>query len=71
MEGETELEMVRRHVREGEGQVQRQSELLARLQERGAWTDMIDMAVILLEQFEDIQRLHKAHLTRLEARLAC
>ena len=64
MEGETELEMVRRHVREGEGQVQRQSELLARLQERGAPTDL---AVILLEQFEDIQRLHKEHLTRLEA----
>lgn len=67
MEGETELEMVQRHVREGGGQVQRQSELLARLQERGAPTDM---AVILLEQFEDTQRLHKAHLTRLESEAA-
>ena len=67
MKGETELEMVQRHVREGGGQVQRQSELLARLQEQGAPTAM---AVILLEQFEDIQRLHKAHLTKLEAKAA-
>ncbi len=40
MEGETELEMIRRHIREGEGVLKRQGELLARLRERGAPTDL-------------------------------
>ena len=68
MEGETELEMVRRYVREGKGQVQQQGELLARLQDQGAPTDV---AVTLLKLFKDIQRQHEAHLTRLEAGSAC
>ena len=67
MKGETEIEMVQRHVREGGGHVQRQGELLARLQEQGAPTAM---AVILLEQFEDIQRLHEAHLAKLGTKAA-
>ena len=63
MEGETELEMVRRHVREGLGHLKRQGELIIRLQERGAPTAM---AVALLEQFRDYQRQHEAHLARLQ-----
>lgn len=63
MEGETELEMVRRHIREGEGHLKRQGELLARLRERGAPTDL---AITLLEQFKDFQRQHEAHLIRLQ-----
>lgn len=63
MEGGTELEMVRRHVREGEGHLGRQSEVIARPQKRGTPTDM---AFALLEQFADYQRQHKEHLTRLD-----
>lgn len=63
MEGETELEMVQRHIREGEGHLRRQGELITRLQELGAPTDI---ATSLLEQFTDCQRQHKEHLTRLQ-----
>ena len=65
--GETELQMVQRHVREGEAHVQRQGEIVAEMRERGAPTDM---AISLLEQFQDILRLHKAHLAKLKAREA-
>jgi hypothetical protein len=65
MEGETESEMVRRHVREGEGHVKRQTEVIARLQKRGASTDM---AKALLDRFNELQHLHLAHLARVEAR---
>lgn len=63
MKRETDLEMVRRHVREGEVHVKRQEEIIAELKLRGAPTDV---AVILLEQFEDVLRQHKAHLKRLQ-----
>ena len=63
MERETELEMVRRHIREGEGHLTRQAALITRLRERGVPTDM---AIALLEQFTDYQRQHVAHLTRLQ-----
>ena len=64
MEGETELEMVRRHVREGEMHVKRQGEIVAELKEQGA---PVDMAVALLNQFQNLLRQHKEHLARLEA----
>jgi hypothetical protein len=64
--GETELQMVQRHVREGEAHVQRQREIVTEMWERrGAPTDI---AVTLLEAFQDTLRQHKAHLVRLEAR---
>jgi hypothetical protein len=63
--GETELQMVQRHVREGEAHVQRQSEIVTKMWERGAPTDM---AVTLLEAFQEILCQHKAHLGRIEAR---
>jgi hypothetical protein len=63
--GETELQMVQRHVREGEAHVQRQREIVTKMWERGAPTDI---AVTLLEAFQDTLRQHKAHLVRLEAR---
>ncbi len=56
MDSETELDMVRRHVREGEGHVKRQGEIVAELHAQGAPTDM---AITLLEQFKDLQRQHK------------
>jgi ATP-dependent protease HslVU (ClpYQ) peptidase subunit len=62
--GETELQMVQRHVREGEAHVQRQREVVTKMWERGAPTDI---AVTLLEAFQDTLRQHKAHLVRLEA----
>ncbi len=60
-EDETELEMVQRHVREGEAHVERQREIVAEVQARGEPTEM---AVTLLAEFEDLLRLHKAHLAR-------
>jgi ATP-dependent protease HslVU (ClpYQ) peptidase subunit len=62
--GETELQMVQRHVREGEAHVQRQREIVTKMWERGAPTDI---AVTLLEAFQETLRQHKAHLSRLEA----
>ena len=56
--------MVQRHVQQGADHVKRQCEIVAELRERGQPTAL---AIILLEQFEDLQRQHKAHLTRLEA----
>ncbi len=37
--GETELQTVQRHIREGEGHVQRQREIIIEMGERGAQTD--------------------------------
>jgi hypothetical protein len=62
--GETELEMVRRHVREGQTHVERQRELLAQLR---AKDEPSTMAETLLSQFETSQRQHEAHLARLES----
>jgi hypothetical protein len=62
---ETELQMVQRHVREGEAHVQRQREIVTKMRERGAPTDI---AVTLLEAFQDTLRQHRAHLGRIEAR---
>jgi hypothetical protein len=64
VKGETELQMVQRHIREGEAHVQRQHEIVAETRKRGVSTDM---AVTLLELFQDTLSLHKAHLVRIEA----
>lgn len=63
--GESPIEMVRRHVRQGERQVAEQRALLADLQRRGRPTEMAEQ---LLANFESIQAEHMAHLARLEAR---
>ena len=55
--------MVQRHIREGEGHVQRQREIVIEMGERGAQTDV---AFSLLEQFQSTLRLHKEHLFRFE-----
>jgi hypothetical protein len=62
---ETELGMVRRHVREGEGHLANQRALIARL--RAAHLP-IEEAEALLTNFEDLQKQHGAHLARVEAK---
>lgn len=60
---ETELEMARRHVREGAAILARQRAVVVELSERGADTTQ---AETLLTNFEDLQRQHEDHLARLE-----
>ena len=60
---ETELEMVRRHIREGAGQLASQRFLIARMRMNGISTDE---AETLLATFEDTQRQHEAHLARID-----
>lgn len=62
-EKETELELVRHHVREGAGHVARQRKIVAGLH---ADAFLTEIAKQLLVVFEDAQRLHMAHLARLE-----
>jgi ribosomal 50S subunit-associated protein YjgA (DUF615 family) len=60
---ETELEMVRRHIREGAGQLASQRFLIARMRMNGIPTEE---AEALLATFEDSHRQHEAHLARIE-----
>lgn len=64
---ESELEMVRRHVREGARHVANQRALIVRLKERALPTGE---AEALLTTFEDSQRQHEAHLAMAEAKLS-
>ena len=59
---ETELEMVKRHVLEGERHLANQVELIDWLKERGYPTEIAER---LLTNLEDMQRLHLEHLARL------
>ena len=45
--GETELEMVERHVRQGENQVERQRENIADLEVRGRPTRVAELTIYL------------------------
>ena len=63
---ETDLEMVRRHVRQGEVHVARQHEMVAKLRANG-W--LTEAALRLLATLEATQQQHKAHLARLEGDL--
>ena len=56
---ETEFEMVRRHIREGAGQLAQQRFLIARMRISGITTEE---AETLLATFEDNQGQHEAHL---------
>jgi hypothetical protein len=60
---ETELAMVQRHVREGEGHLANQRALIARLKTSRLPTEE---AETLLSNFEDLQHQHEAHLARVE-----
>jgi hypothetical protein len=62
---ETELEMVRRHVREGEARVTRQREIVAGLP---GDSDLRDMAESFLGDLENVLRQHKVHLARIEGK---
>lgn len=62
MQGEAELEMVRRHVAQGERHVQQQLALIARLERLGLDTLT---AQELLADFERTLDLHKAYQERL------
>ncbi|MRI56777.1 hypothetical protein D8770_22855 [Methylobacterium sp. DB1607] len=64
-EGETELQMVTRHVRQGAGHVAKQRALIARLRADGL---PVEEAEALLVTFEDMQRQHEEHLARIEAK---
>ncbi len=63
--GETELEMVRRHLREGLESLDRQRETIERLQIRGFPTAE---ARRFLATFEEIMAMHGEHLARLQAK---
>ena len=64
---ETELEMVRRHVREGVIIVADQRARIAHLTASGLSTETAEATLV---NFEDIQRLHEEHLARIETRRA-
>lgn len=61
------LEMAERHVREGQGHVERQRVLVSELGRDGHDTVR---AVELLQQFEELQALHIADRDRLRGELA-
>jgi hypothetical protein len=61
--GETELEMVMRHVRQGREHLARQLQLIQRLNAKGLRTGEAER---LLSNMEDLQRLHEAHLAYLQ-----
>lgn len=61
--GETEIEMVQRHVREGEGHVAHQRELVNSLPPE---SELAETARMLLVEFEETQEMHCAHLARLQ-----
>ncbi|TNC05403.1 hypothetical protein FF100_35735 [Methylobacterium terricola] len=64
-EGETELDMVRRHVENGARHIAKQRTLVARLRRKGLPTDE---AEALLAIFEDLQHQHQDHLARIGKR---
>ena len=60
--GEIELEMVQRHVREGEKHVSRQIEIIAEMKLRKQLTDLAQRVLFNLEH---CQRNHLDHLEHL------
>ena len=62
-EKENDLQMVRRHVRQGAARVVRQFQLVAQLRADERPTEAAEQ---LLANFEEIQWQHEAHLARLE-----
>jgi len=64
---ETELEMARRHVAEGERHVRLQEQIIAHLQGLGADTTIAQQ---LKGQFEELLVMHRQHLAKLERPLS-
>ena len=60
--GETEIEMVERHIRGGEGHVARQREIVASLPPD---SDLAETARQLLTLLEESLKNHREHLVRL------
>ena len=63
--GETELQMVQRHVADGKRHIADQRALITKLERMGADTVA---AETLLGNFSDMQALHLEHLARLQSR---
>ena len=63
--GETELEMVERHVRQGQRRLANQRQLIAHLGRQGL---SIELAQRLLNNLEEVQELHLQHLARIQGR---
>ncbi|WP_459771796.1 hypothetical protein [Methylobacterium sp. CM6257] len=61
--GETKIEMLRRHVREGAEHVTKQRALVAQLRADGL---PVEEAEALLATFEELQRQHETHLAAAE-----
>ena len=59
---ETELEMVERHVREGNRHIENQRRIVAYLRQAGWPTELAEQ---LLSNLEDIQTMHLEHLARI------
>lgn len=62
---ESELEMARRHVAEGERHVRLQIEIVDHLHALGAPTEVAEQ---LMTQFEELLVMHRQHLAQLEER---
>ena len=60
--GETELQMVERHIRQGERHVSRKIEIIADMQRRGQPTRLAER---LLFNFDNILRAQREHLSEL------
>ena len=58
---ETELEMVSRHVRESNGRIARQRQIIGDLRAKSRSTVLAEDVLVL---FEEAQALHEAHLKR-------
>ena len=58
---ETELEMVSRHVRESNGRIARQRQIIGDLCAKSRSTVLAEDVLVL---FEEAQALHEAHLKR-------
>jgi hypothetical protein len=63
MSDNAELRMVRGHIEQGEQRIVAQRNLIARLRQLGASTELAEQ---LLAQFRRVQELHEEHLARLE-----
>jgi hypothetical protein len=64
MPGETPLAMVQRHVREGEGHILRQRDLVQHLE--ATQSPLTEEARTLLAWFNSLQDDHKTHLAQIE-----
>jgi hypothetical protein len=62
-DGETEPDMIRRHVEEGAQHIAQQRALIGHLRQEDLATGEAEALLVL---FEDIQRQHQDHLARIE-----